>query len=308
MKKKFLRKSDLKNALFVFLIAFSAFLAFEPLFNSLQQSAAQEFASAIFGTIFAAVITMVLLSRQTETEEEKSRSEKVFEEKLTLYNQAIDVLQDIFKQANAKNQVEMAHADIVELEFILAKLIMVADEKTIHEFRLIYQNISKHYSPKTGLLNLTSTDRHIVFRFSDYCREDLGLSSQNIQKEILEDIVYDGELFYHLEEEAHLSPNILNTLKDIYGYFVFDLSTPLQRIVFQPDGFEIYKSEVHKELMVRCKVIKESLYVTLPGNNYKMKHFTPDDTHTIQIVPQSRNKFIEDFEGVKAMLKRSKDN
>ena len=72
MKNILRGKKNFKNAIFVFLIAFSEFLAFEPLFASLKQNAAQEFASAIFGTIFAAVITIVLLSKQTEKEEEKT--------------------------------------------------------------------------------------------------------------------------------------------------------------------------------------------------------------------------------------------
>lgn len=308
MKSLFKSKTNLSHAVFVFLIAFSAFLAFEPLFNSLQQSAAQEFASAIFGTIFAAVITMVLLSKQTETEEEKSRSEKVFEEKLSLYHQTIDTLQGIFKKVDSKNQIRIHRSDIVDLEFLLAKLIMVADEKTIHEFRLIYQNISKNYSAQTGLLNLTSTDKHTIFRFSDYCREELGLSNKNIEKEILEDIVLSGELFYHLEEEDNLSFEIINTLKDIYGYLVFDMSIPLQQITFQVDGFEVYGKTINKPPFVKCKVTEEGLFITLTNMNHKMKYFTFDTNNVLHIKATDRNKFLEDFVNLKKELVLSKDN
>lgn len=305
MKKLFKGKGSVKNALFVFLIAFSAFFAFEPLFNSLQQSAAQEFASAIFGTIFAAVITMVLLSKQTETEEEKSRSEKVFEEKLRLYNLAIETLQDIFKKADSNNQVKIERADIVNLEFILAKLIMVAEEKTIHEFRLIYQNISRNYSRETGMLNLTSTDKHTVFRFSDYCREELGLSSKNIEKEILEDIVLSGELFYHLEEEELFSPDMLNVLKDIYGFLVFEMSIPLQRITFQPDGFEVYNKGTNKAPFLMCKIAEDGLYITMSDTTSKLRHFKFDENKTLQVKTTDKNKFIEDFEDLKRGIELS---
>lgn len=307
MKNLFKSKTNLSHAVFVFLIAFSAFLAFEPLFNSLQQSAAQEFASAIFGTIFAAVITMVLLSKQTETEEEKSRSEKVFEEKLGLYNLAIDTLQGIFKKVDASNKIRIQRADIVDLEFLLAKLIMVADEKTIHEFRLIYQNISKNFSPKTGLLNLTSTDKHTIFRFADYCREELGLSNKNIEKEILEDIVLSGELFYHLEEEDSLSVEIINTLKDIYGYIVFEMSIPLQQITFLANGFEVYGKSTSKPPFVKCEVTEEGLFIALTNQNHIMRYFSFDSNNTLHIKPTERSKFLEDFTNLKRELQLSKE-
>lgn len=307
MKNIFRRKRNFKNAIFVFLIAFSAFLAFEPLFASLKQNAAQEFASAIFGTIFAAVITMVLLSKQTETEEEKSRNEKVFEEKLTLYNLAIDTLQNIFKKADDDNQVEMKRSDLVDLEFILAKLIMIADEKTIHEFRMIYQGITRNYSPDTRLLRLTSADKHTIFRFSDYCREELGLWDKNIEAEILEDIVLDGELFYHLQEEEHFSPDILSILKDIYGFLVFDLAIPLQQVTFRADGFEVFCDDNESNPFVKCKITEEGLYVTLKDTSRKLKHFKYDHANTLHFGEKDRTKFLEDFASLKKALILSKE-
>lgn len=295
MKKVFRKRATWKHAALVFLIAISAFLAFEPLFKILKQSPAQEFASAMFGTIFAAVITMVLLSKQSETEEEKSRSEKVFEEKLELYNQAIGTLENLFKKVDVNHRTKVDRADIVELEFILARLIMVADEKTIHEFRLIYRNITRNYSLETGMLNLTSTDKHTVFRFSDYCREELGLSDKNIEKEILEDIVLDGELFYHLEEEDQYSPDLLSILKEIYGFLVFDLSVPLQRISFLSDGFEAHKKRVTEEPFVKCRISEEGLAITLSHTDHKLRHFKFDENKTLHVAPGDRVKFMEDF-------------
>lgn len=308
MKRLFGKKGSLKQAILVFLVALSAFLAFEPLFTSLKQNAAQEFAAAIFGTIVAAVITMLLLSKQTETEEEKSRSEKVFEEKLTLYNLAIDTLQGIFEKVDSNNQVEMKRSDIVTLEFILAKLIMVADEKTIHEFRMIYQNISRNYSPKTGLLNLTSNDKHTIFRFSDYCREELGLWDKNIEKEILDDIVLDGELFYHLQEEKYFSTDILSSLKDIYGYLVFDLSIPLQQITFQPDGYEAYQDNKTSTPFIKCKIAELGLFITLSNTAHKMKYFKFSEDGTLLVGAKDRNKFVEDFPNLKKALMLSKED
>lgn len=252
---KFRKKyKNLLNAIFVFVIAFSSFLAFEPLFEHLGQKASQEFAAAIFGTIFAAVITMVLLNKQTETEEERSRSEKVFEQKITLYNQAIDTLQSIFERQGDENQIRMERSQITQLEFLLAKMMMIGNDKTINEFKAFYEIVTNNYSPQTKVLYLDSSDKQIVFRFADYCREELGLSDKTLEKEVLEDIVLQGELFYNIEETGELHPNVVDTIKDIYGYLVFDLELPVRNIVFTSKGFDVYinKSREPKMCFLQC--------------------------------------------------------
>ena len=252
---KFRKKyKNLLNAIFVFVIAFSSFLAFEPLFEHLGQKASQEFAAAIFGTIFAAVITMVLLNNQTETEVEKSRSEKVFEQKITLYNHAIDTLQSIFERQGDENQIRMERSQITQLEFLLAKMMMIGNDKTINEFKAFYEIVTNNYSPQTKVLYLDSSDKQIVFRFADYCREELGLSDKTLEKEVLEDIVLQGELFYNIEETGELHPNVVDTIKDIYGYLVFDLELPVRNIVFTSKGFDVYinKSREPKMCFLQC--------------------------------------------------------
>ncbi len=247
---KFRKKyKNLLNALFVFIIAFSSFLAFEPLFEHLGQKASQEFAAAIFGTIFAAVITMVLLNKQTETEEERSRSEKVFEQKITLYNQAIDTLQSIFEKQDDRNQIMLERSHITQLEFLLAKMMMIGNDKTINEFKAFYEIVTNNYSPQTKILYLDSSDKQTIFRFADYCREELGLSDKTLEKETLEDIVLQGELFYNIEETGELHPNVVDTIKDIYGYLVFDLDLPTRNIVFKSNGFDVYITKIHEAEM-----------------------------------------------------------
>lgn len=247
---KFRKKyKNLLNALFVFIIAFSSFLAFEPLFEHLGQKASQEFAAAIFGTIFAAVITMVLLNKQTETEEERSRSEKVFEQKITLYNQTIDTLQSIFEKQDDRNQIMLERSHITQLEFLLAKMMMIGNDKTINEFKAFYEIVTNNYSPQTKILYLDSSDKQTIFRFADYCREELGLSDKTLEKETLEDIVLQGELFYNIEETGELHPNVVDTIKDIYGYLVFDLDLPTRNIVFKSNGFDVYITKTHEAEM-----------------------------------------------------------
>ncbi|MFV0536178.1 MAG: hypothetical protein ACK5M3_02270 [Dysgonomonas sp.] len=303
--RKFRLSKNTRNAIFVFVIAFSAFFAFEPLFEQLGQKAAQEFAAAIFGTIFAAVITMVLLSKQTETEEEKSRSEKVFEEKLELYHLAIDSLQNIFSKADYNNQAKIERSEITNLEFLLAKLIMVANEETIHKYRQICQNISSNYAPETGTLSITSTDKHMVFCFSDSCRQELGLSNKNIEKEILEDIVLDGELFLNLKQSNIYPKDLIENMKDIYGYLVFNLSVPLQQITFTSYGFVAFDDGDKQDIFIECNINDTELMLHIPkaNNEFKTKHFKPDHQKNISIKAGSRNIFLDDFDKLQHAIK-----
>ncbi|GAE84425.1 hypothetical protein [Bacteroides reticulotermitis] len=158
------------------------------------------------------------------------------------------------------------------------------------------------------MLRLTSADKHTIFRFSDYCRKELGLWDKNIEAEILEDIVLDGELFYHLQEEEHFSPDILGTLKDIYGFLVFNLSIPLQQVTFGADGFEVSRSDNEKEPFVKCKLTDEGLVVTLKNTSHKLKHFKYDHANTLRIGNKDRTKFLEDFANLKKALILSKNS
>jgi hypothetical protein len=302
----FLKKNkNLRNALFVFIIAFSSFLAFEPLFENLGQKASQEFAAAIFGTIFAAVITMVLLNKQSETEEERSRNEKVFEQKIVLFNQILDNLQTIYANLDNVGKIKISHAEITKIEFLLAKMIMIGNDKTIKEFKSLYQNITNNYVPETQILTLNISHKHTIFRFADYCREELGLSDKNLEKEILEDIVLQGELFYNLEQKEPLDFETQETIKDIYGFLAFDLNLPIENIKFLPNGFEAYinKSQTKTVCFLECLIDNQEIHMKLPVHN-TIKGFHINGTK-LNVKPSERNKFIAQQTNIEKAIEES---
>ena len=45
----------------ILLVAIASFISFQPLFKKLTDNAAQQFASGIFGSIIASILTMFLL-------------------------------------------------------------------------------------------------------------------------------------------------------------------------------------------------------------------------------------------------------
>ena len=265
--KGFKISKNVRNALFVFFVAFFAFFAFEPLLERLGLKATQEYAVAIFGTIITAVITMLLLTKQTETEEEKDRNDKVFEQKIAVYNQAVDTLQSIFENSNDDNQVKITRKEIIQIEFLLAKIMMVGSNKTIYEFKNFYQIVTSNYSTESSLLTLNSSDRQVVFRVVDYCREELGLSDKGLGKEVFEDIVLHGELLYNMDQVEKFDPETIETIKDIYGYLVFDLDLPYRNIDFVSDGINAYVNDKHIEINCFFKCIFRNQDVLLALND-----------------------------------------
>ncbi|WP_165024260.1 hypothetical protein [Dysgonomonas sp. ZJ279] len=306
--KRFPISKNARNALFVLLMAFSAFLAFEPLFENLGQKAAQEFAAAIFGTIFAAVITMVLLTKQTETEQEKDRNDKVFEQKILLYNQVIDTLQTIFEKTE-DGSLKITRKEIMQIEFLLAKMMMIGSDKTIYEFKSFYETVTNNYSSDTGIVNLSSSDKQIVFRFADYCREELGLSTKNIEKDILEDIILQSELLSTMQQVDDIDANAIETIKDIYGYLVFDLNIRNQNVSFTSNGFKAYinKKQTDDGCFLKCVIDRDQVYLVL-NKEYKTKEFEKGnlDNEPAIILKSSDRKNIElHFPVIEKLIKES---
>lgn len=293
VRKFFRLTKNARYGIFVFVITLFAFVAFEPLFDQLGQSPGQEFASAIFGTIFAAVITMVLLNKQTENQEGQDKNNKVFEQKLTLYNETLDKLQNIF-DITSEGEVKLDPRKVIQIEFMLAKIIMIGDEKTIREFKSFYQTVTNKYSSETGIVTLNAYDKQVIFRFADYCREELGLTDKNLEKHVLEDIVVQSELFYRIGNLTLLDPNTIETVREIYSFLLFNLNMDSRNIDFSPNGFEVYCCEKHNDStrFLICEMDNQNVYLTLPHDN-RLKSFDAVDLrgqHTIVLRSDAREQ------------------
>lgn len=77
-----------------------------------------EMFAAILGVIISAVITMILLKGQTETDAEREKTAKVFEEKLKIYQEYIDSLHEVVKDRR------ITGLEKVQMEFRTAAVAM----------------------------------------------------------------------------------------------------------------------------------------------------------------------------------------
>ena len=97
-------------------IAVAVYIGFEPLIKFVPDGVAKSVISASFGAIFVIILTMYLLNKQTEIEQESKKSERVFDEKVKLYQMILDIVRDMMMDGKISKE------EINKLPFPLIRL------------------------------------------------------------------------------------------------------------------------------------------------------------------------------------------
>ena len=79
------RKKGVNTLTALAIIAIAVYVGFTPLYEKIGGGVAGAVVGASFGAIFVIILTMYLLNKQTEIEQESKRGEKVFEQKMNIY-------------------------------------------------------------------------------------------------------------------------------------------------------------------------------------------------------------------------------
>ena len=178
-------KKDTKNYSLIagiFIIALAAFLGFQPLFEILSNNAAQQFTAAIFGSIFSIVLMIFLLNKQTEIEEEKERGQRVFEEKVRLFNSIFDSMENVFEDGLITPE------EMVKFEFMIIRLQVLASDETIQKFTEFHKKLNQSFDEEANALTIKSEDRTLLLRFASQCRLELGLSKTDMNENLFNDV------------------------------------------------------------------------------------------------------------------------
>ncbi|TGM06413.1 hypothetical protein [Leptospira jelokensis] len=143
-------------------------------FNQATNPIIQQINFAIFGVIITAFVTMILLRQQAETDENKAKNTKVFDEKITLYKEILKTSEKAFRDEKYDEK------EIQELEFFIYKLQFLADEKVIKSF-IEYTNHFIRDNPdeeetKSANIKISPESKKKFLQFLYHCRMDLGLS------------------------------------------------------------------------------------------------------------------------------------
>ena len=172
----------------ILLIGIACFIGFKPLYNLINDPIANGVIGAAFGTIFVIIITMYLLNKQTEIEQETEKTKLIYEEKVELYKTVITGYEEILKDK------KLHQKEWQKSIFNMIQLQMIAGEKSLYNYQEVMDTINDIY--KNGVSNeedgqdieLTQSDISEIMSalcsFAYECREDLN--SELIQKEVHE--------------------------------------------------------------------------------------------------------------------------
>ena len=169
-------------------IAVAVYIGFEPLMQFVPDGVAKSVVSSSFGAIFVIILTMHLLNKQTEIEQESKKSERVFDEKVKLYQTILDITRDMLMDG------KITAEEINRLPFPLIRLAMLGGDDAINTFKEVNNKLNEIYSSEKGdEVIIEDEDKNSIFqlltKFAGTCRKDLGISEDTVDEKIIEQTV-----------------------------------------------------------------------------------------------------------------------
>lgn len=184
MSLKETRKRGSRNLISIAVIAIAVYIGFEPLISNVPDGVAKSVISSSFGAIFVIILTMYLLNKQTEIEQESKKSERVFDEKVRLFREIMDITRDMLLDGKISKE------EVNKLPFPLIRLQMLANDETIKSFSIVNQRLNKIYAEddKEDVL-IPEEEKNDLFKalseFASQCRLDLGIADRDVEKELV---------------------------------------------------------------------------------------------------------------------------
>ncbi len=168
----------------LFVVGISVFLGFKPLVEHVMDgSIASSVVGATFGAIFAILMTMFLLNKQTEIEQESKKSERVFDEKVVLYKDIIGKAKDMLEDGKIDTK------EILALPFSMIQMQMVGGDEAIQMYTEFFEKVNEIFeASEDEVVQIPESQQPQVFallsKFSVQCRVDLGISDTPIDESI----------------------------------------------------------------------------------------------------------------------------
>lgn len=241
-----------KAVLAIILIGISVFLGFEPLYEKVEGGVAGAVIGASFGAIFVVILTNYLLTKQTEVEQESTRSERVFEEKVNLYKEILTATELMLEDGYIKGSEEMKR-----IPFLMLRLQMLGNDEAIKSYQNIYHQINNIFIAEPGNNEVEVSEEsflrlfQLLGDFCNVCRLDLKVSEQKI----------DTKLFNIISEDIKKSNEILlgkvnKNISEIHDHIIkLDKSIDLKTIKRDYIAWQIpnWPTKVEYQVVTRVK-------------------------------------------------------
>ena len=177
------RQRGMKILLILVVVGMVVFFGYSPLFDLVGGGIAGRILGATFGSIFAILMTMFLLNKQTEIEQESKKSERVFDEKVVLYKDILGKSKEMLEDGQLDSK------EILALPFTLIQMQMVGGDEAIQIYTTFFEKINDIYEADDDeVVQIPGSDKHQLYsllsRFAVQCRVDLGISDTPIDESI----------------------------------------------------------------------------------------------------------------------------
>ena len=177
------RKQGIKILIILGVVGIVVFFGYGPLFDLVGGGIPGRVLGATFGSIFAILMTMFLLNKQTEIEQESKKSERVFDEKVVLYKNILGMSKEMLEDGQLDTK------EILALPFTLIKMQMVGGDEAIKIYTSFFEKINDIYeASEDEVVTIPESEKQQVFsllsRFAVQCRVDLGISDTPIDESI----------------------------------------------------------------------------------------------------------------------------
>ena len=182
------RKKGTKTLVALAVIAVAVYIGFTPLYELITPNGgvAGAVVGSSFGAIFVIILTMYLLNKQTEIEQESKRGEKIFEQKMIIYWKVFDDTEAMLKDGQISKEDEMQ-----KLPFVMMKLIAIGDDEVIKAYQKVYKAMTAVFEgSKEDKVKIENASSEIIIsllsNFANECRVDLGVSSEKVKDDIFD--------------------------------------------------------------------------------------------------------------------------
>ena len=182
------RKKGISTLIAISIIGIAVYLGFTPLFEKVGGGVAGAVVGASFGAIFVIVLTMYLLNKQTEIDQESKRGERIFEQKIKIYDQLISQTEDMLRDGKITKEKEMQ-----KIPFVLIRLQMLGNDEAIRAYIPVYEEINKlfHDKPDDDEVIIPDESRVKIIKalsdFSGKCRVDLGVLDVEVDETLFKE-------------------------------------------------------------------------------------------------------------------------
>ncbi len=241
--KKLLIENPVSVSIFIAIIYFGTF-GFLSIYDFSQWTFGP-FIESVLGVFLGAgaigIITGVIIMFQSSLESKKEKAKEIFDQKINLYKEVIDNINDMFVDGKI-DEIEFRR-----IELMLLKLQLMAKDETIETFVIFYKKVAEMIPTDTDGDGELEFDidielKNLFSSFVNQCRTDLELSDQKLNPEIFSEIIT-------IQQQANQSLELVR-FKPSNGLTVSALVNEAIKSL-QKQGREVVnKRMVHEEIAV----------------------------------------------------------